>query len=98
MMYACVKTWNTPIVPMIRLKKMYGVSIGSVTWRNRLSRPAPSIAAASYSSSGMLLRPASQISMLAPAPQRLMIIRAGLARLSCWSHFNGTSRPQSRTT
>ena len=44
---ADVNTWNDPMIPMIRLKRIEGESIGRVTCRNRAQPPAPSIFAAS---------------------------------------------------
>ena len=42
-----MNTWNVPMMPMIRLKKMAGLIIGRVTWTNRAHQPAPSMVAAS---------------------------------------------------
>src|SRR5690625_3854221 len=46
MMKACVNAWNAPISCRMRLKKMIGVRMGTVTFQNRRSTPAPSTAAA----------------------------------------------------
>ena len=45
--YTWSNTWNAPMSARIPLKKMAGVSSGSVTRRNRDQRPAPSTDAAS---------------------------------------------------
>jgi hypothetical protein len=58
------------MMPKIRLKKMSGVIIGTVTWRKRANTSAPSIAAASYSDSEMLCRPARNVTMLLPIAQK----------------------------
>ena len=66
MMYADANTWNAPIRPSSRLKKITGDSIGRVTARNRWNAPAPSISAASYSSFGICFSPARKITIVAP--------------------------------
>ena len=45
MTYACVKTWNEPITAMMLLKRMMGLSMGSVMLRKRWKMDEPSIAA-----------------------------------------------------
>ena len=45
MMNASPKICMVPMMPMMKLKKMYGESIGKVTLRNRFHGPAPSMAA-----------------------------------------------------
>src|SRR3954467_1295138 len=76
MMYACEKICIVPMIPVTRLKKMYGDSIGSVTLRNFRHGPAPSISADSYRCCGIPFSPASQITMLDPALHRPMMMIA----------------------
>src|SRR3954469_19326750 len=71
---------------MMRLKKMYGVSCGSVMWRNCDQLLAPSTPAASYKLRGIDFSPASQMIMLPPAPQRLIRMSDGLLHAGDCSH------------
>ena len=63
---AAVKPWKPLMVSSTRLKKITGESMGRVTARKRRHAPAPSTAAASYSSVGTCLSPARKITMGAP--------------------------------
>src|SRR5437660_1475934 len=54
------------MIPSTRLKKIVGVSIGSVMWRKRAQLPAPSTLAASYSSSETPCSPARKMTMRVP--------------------------------
>ena len=47
MTYIWTNAWNEPITPTMRLKKMTGDIIGTVTCQNLRKAPAPSMAAAS---------------------------------------------------
>ncbi len=76
---------------MIRLKKMYGVSMGIVTWRNLCHQFAPSISAASYRCCGMPCNPASHRIIPPPAPQSPMMTNAGLANSSLVNHVGAAS-------
>src|ERR1700733_1789058 len=55
------KDWKAKIVPTTTAKKMGGESRGTVMRQNRVQAPAPSIRAASSSSSGTVCRPANMM-------------------------------------
>ena len=70
--------------------RMVGLSSGSVIWRNLWMRFAPSMAAASNSSSGNVVSPVASKSMLKGTPlQILVMIRAVMAPLSVVSQETG---------
>lgn len=56
-----MKTLKSQIVDRIVTTAKTGFRVGTVTCQNRLQAPAPSIVAASYSSSGTVSRPASTV-------------------------------------
>src|SRR3954470_24886563 len=92
MMNASWKICIVPITPMIRLNRMYGLSIGTVTFQNRRHALAPSMLAASYSCCGIDCNPASQMIMPAPALHRLIRISDGLDQFSLCNHNGGVKR------
>ena len=60
------KSWIVPMTDRNMLIRMVGPSSGSVTCRNACQALAPSVAAASVSSCGMLCRPARKRIMWKP--------------------------------
>ena len=57
----CVKAWKVPMIATSDRKKTVGESRGRVMWRKMRQPLAPSMRAASYSSPGMLPKPARNI-------------------------------------
>ena len=61
------------MIAMTNTKKFVFPRLGHVTWRKRCQRLAPSIRAASYSSSGMFWSPARKKIMFEPIPPQMAI-------------------------
>src|SRR3990172_2829949 len=58
--------WKAKIIPTTEAKNSVGESMGRVTCQNCAQRPAPSIRALSYSSSGIVWSPASTMTVNRP--------------------------------
>ncbi len=72
---------NELMIPMMRQRKIDGRNRGSVIRPNRRPAPAPSIAAASWSSRGIDWSPASRITMKKPTIcQMAATMTAGMAQ------------------
>jgi len=67
-----VNAWKADKVSITIKKKMVGESSGSVTWRNCSQKPAPSMRAASYNSSGIPCMPASMMIVFSPSASQMV--------------------------
>src|SRR3954451_15561716 len=81
-MNGCANTWNDVISVIVVAKKIAGVIIGQVTYRNRCSGPAPSICADSSCDCGTWSRAAEKTRKLEPKPCQTDIATiAGIAQV-----------------
>src|SRR5690606_5918490 len=74
MMCTCVKDRKASMVPTTMRKKTVGEIMGSVTERNKVQPRAPSIRAASYSSSGTPCNAASKNRTLRPSSFQTVVM------------------------